>query len=168
MKQLPEIDWQEVDAIIKNALHEDIRNGDATTEALFSTEETAKAYMLAKDTGIIAGLPIAERVFKTLEKDIVWKTAIEEGGGVKPRDLIVEISGSKRTLLTGERLALNIMQRLSGIATMAHQYMAEIDGLDVKILDTRKTLARVAGVGKIRRRRWRRQQSPLWPVSTAS
>ncbi len=140
MKNTPEINWPQVDAIIKNALHEDIRDGDATTEALFEPDETAKAYMLAKDNGIIAGLPIAERVFKTLQEDIVWQPAVNEGGRVKPRDLIVEMSGSKRTLLTGERLALNIMQRLSGIATMASQYMAEIDGLDVKILDTRKTL----------------------------
>ena len=140
MTNIPEINWPEVDAIIENALQEDIRDGDATTEALFDTTETARAYMLAKDTGIIAGLPIAERVFRKLEANIDWQPKIDEGARVKPRDLILEIGGSKRTLLTGERLALNILQRLSGIATVADQYTSAVSGLSVKILDTRKTL----------------------------
>lgn len=134
------LDWQKIDRIIDTALQEDIQDGDVTTNALFSPEEKAAAYMQAKEKGLIAGLPVAERVFRKLDTSITWHCHVEEGQMVSPKDLIVEIEGSRRALLTGERLALNILQRLSGIATTTSLYVAEIAGFPVKVLDTRKTL----------------------------
>src|SRR5665647_1597382 len=96
--------------------------------------------MVAKSSGIIAGLAVAEYVFRTLSPDITWKTFVNDGDKVVKGDLILEISGSYRALLTGERLALNFMQRMSGIATMTANYVNTLKGYKTKILDTRKTV----------------------------
>ena len=136
----PIIDWQKVDAIIENALTEDLGSGDVTTNYLFEPTERAHAVMKAKADGVIAGLPIAERVFRKLDPNIEWQPRISEGGTVTPGNVIVEIKGTRRALLSGERLALNILQRLSGIATQTAQFVNAVQGLPVKILDTRKTL----------------------------
>jgi len=134
------LDWQKVDVIIDNALAEDLDNGDVTTNYLFEPTEIAHAVMKAKAAGVIAGLPVAERVFRRLAPQVDWKTRVSEGGAVSPGDVIAEIKGTRRALLTGERLALNILQRLSGIATLTARFVNAVQGLPVKILDTRKTL----------------------------
>ncbi|MCB0262726.1 MAG: carboxylating nicotinate-nucleotide diphosphorylase [Calditrichia bacterium] len=138
--RVPWIDWVKVDRIIDTALEEDIGEGDVTTNTLFDESETASAYLMSKATGIVAGLNIAERVFLRLDAGVEWRSTVEEGSRIKPRQVIAEFSGSLRALLTGERLALNIAQRLSGIATQTAKFIEAVDGLPVKILDTRKTL----------------------------
>ncbi|MGH7890315.1 MAG: carboxylating nicotinate-nucleotide diphosphorylase [Thermodesulfobacteriota bacterium] len=133
------LDWSQVELIIENALQEDIGSGDITTELLFPEDTRCKAIIMAKEDGVVAGLLIAERVFKKLDKNILWNEKRGEGETVKPKDVLAEINGSPRAILTGERLALNFLQRLSGIATLTSRFVKEVEGLSVKILDTRKT-----------------------------
>ncbi len=129
-----------IKSVIDYALKEDIGNGDITTNSLIPTDLQTKATMTAKSTGVIAGLAVAEYVFRTLSTDITWKTFVNDGDKVSKGDLILEISGSYRALLTGERVALNFMQRMSGIATMTASYVNALKDFKTKILDTRKTV----------------------------
>ena len=134
------LNLQEVDFIIDHAFREDIGSGDITSNSLIPESTTAKASMTAKADGVVAGLPIAKKVFEKLDSKLIWKPLIKDGDRVKKGDLIVEIEASFRALLTGERLALNLLQRLSGIATETAKYVKEVEGTKVKILDTRKTV----------------------------
>ncbi|MBN2635433.1 MAG: carboxylating nicotinate-nucleotide diphosphorylase [Prolixibacteraceae bacterium] len=122
------------------AYAEDIGDGDITTNNLIPPEQNKTAILVAKEEGVIAGLPIAEMVFKKFDKDIEWNVKIPDGSKVSAGDILVEFKGNYRALLTGERKALNFLQRLSGIATYANQCLKEIEGYKVEILDTRKTL----------------------------
>ena len=122
------------------AYAEDIGDGDITTNNLIPPGENKTAVLVAKEEGVIAGLPVAEMVFKKFDPDLIWNEIKPDGSKVVPGDVIVEFKGNYRALLTGERKALNFLQRLSGIATYANLCMQEIKGLDVEILDTRKTL----------------------------
>ena len=131
---------ESIKSVIDYALKEDIGNGDITTNSLIPIGLQTKATMVAKSTGVIAGLAIAEYVFRTLSTDITWKTFVNDGDKVSKGDLILEISGSYRALLTGERVALNFLQRMSGIATMTANYVDTLKGYKTKILDTRKTV----------------------------
>jgi nicotinate-nucleotide pyrophosphorylase (carboxylating) len=133
------LDWSQVEGIIENALREDIGSGDITTELLFPRDEKRRAIIMVKEEGVVAGLPVAERVFKKLDKNIMWSEKKRDGERAKPKDILVEIQGSQKAILTGERVALNFLQRLSGIATLTSKFVKAIDGLPVKILDTRKT-----------------------------
>jgi len=129
-----------IKSVIDYALKEDVGDGDITTNSLIPLELQAKATMVAKSSGVIAGLGVAEYVFITLSPDIIWKPFVTDGDEVTKGDLILEITGSYRALLTGERLALNFLQRMSGIATMTAKYVNELSGYTTKILDTRKTV----------------------------
>lgn len=131
---------QELEYIIEHAFREDIGDGDITTNNLVPENSVAKASMTAKADGVIAGLPIAEKVFKKLDPNLVWKPLVKDGDTIKKGDVIVEMQGSFRALLTGERLALNLMQRMSGIASETAKYVAEVKHTNVQILDTRKTV----------------------------
>lgn len=131
---------EEIKSVIDYALKEDIGNGDITTNSLIPLDLQAKATMVAKSTGVIAGLAIAEYVFRTLSTDIIWEAFVNDGDKVSKGDQILEISGSYRALLTGERVALNFLQRMSGIATMTANYIDAIKDYKTKILDTRKTV----------------------------
>lgn len=122
------------------AYAEDIGDGDITTNNLIPPEANKTAILVAKETGVVAGLPVAEMVFKKFDKNIQWNEKISDGNLVNPGDVLVEFTGNYRALLTGERKALNFLQRLSGIATYAHLCMKEVEGTKVEILDTRKTL----------------------------
>lgn len=122
------------------AYAEDIGDGDITTNNLINPNETRTAQFVAKAEGVVAGLPVAEMVFRKFDENLEWKVMIEDGSEVKPGDIIAEFKGNYRALLTGERKALNFLQRLSGIASYAHLCMKEIEGTKVEILDTRKTL----------------------------
>ena len=137
---ISELDFNLIKPVIDYALNEDLGSGDITTNSLVPFDLQAKATMVAKSSGVIAGLGVAEYVFKSLDKDILWKTYINDGEHVIKGDLILEISGSYRALLSGERLALNFLQRMSGIATMTDNYKNQLSGSKVKILDTRKTV----------------------------
>lgn len=131
---------QEVELIINHAFQEDIGNGDITTNNIVPENTLATASMTAKADGIVAGLDIAEMVFRKLDENLVWNPKNKDGDHVVKGDVILEIKGTFRALLTGERLALNLMQRMSGIATETSKYVAEAKGTKVKILDTRKTV----------------------------
>ena len=140
MMTISELDFKEIKPVIDYALNEDLGGGDITTNSLIPIDLQAKATMVAKSSGVIAGLAVAEYVFKSLDQGILWKTYVCDGDHVTKGDSILEISGSYRALLSGERLALNFLQRMSGIATMTDNYKNQLLGLDVKILDTRKTV----------------------------
>jgi len=109
------------------AYAEDIGDGDITTNNLVPLDSGKKARLVAKEKGIVAGLPVAEMVFKKFDKNIEWDVKIPDGSKVKPGDVLVEFKGNYRALLTGERKALNFLQRLSGIATYAGKCMKEVD-----------------------------------------
>ena len=126
--------------LIKIALEEDIASGDITTENLIPAEIRKKAYMTAKSDGVIAGLEVAEMVFRKLDKSLTWKPEVKDGDHVKKGAIIVRFEASYRAILTGERTALNFFQRMSGIATISAKYAGAVAGYKTIILDTRKTL----------------------------
>lgn len=125
--------------IIRAALREDAPGGDVTTTSLFSETERGSAKLIAKASGVIAGLNIAADVFSILQPDFVFNAKFRDGDRVHAGDLVAELRGNTRALLTGERIALNLLQRMSGIATHAAEFVAAVKGLPVTILDTRKT-----------------------------
>lgn len=129
-----------VDKIIKDALKEDIPYGDITASLVVTNGSLAKASLIAKEDGIICGLPIFERVFTILGK-IEFISFFEEGSKVKSGDIIGEVKGDALNILMGERVALNLLQKMSGIATLTNKYVNEIKDLKTKLLDTRKTTA---------------------------
>ncbi len=126
--------------IIDIALKEDIGSGDITTDFLVLSERKVKTFIKAKENGIIAGLKIAEKVFKKLDSNIVWKENFKDGDRIKANYIIVNIEGSYKAILTGERTALNFLQRMSGIATETAKFVDTVKGTKAKILDSRKTV----------------------------
>jgi len=126
--------------LISMALEEDVATGDITTDNLIPAAIRKRAYMTAKAGGVVAGLPVAEMVFRKLDPDLIWKPEVSEGGQVKKGDIIVRFETSYRALLTGERTALNFLQRLSGIATMSYHFAEAVRDYKTVILDTRKTI----------------------------
>ena len=125
---------------IKRALKEDISEGDATTSYILTENIDYIGTFTAKEPGIIAGLAVAERVFYQLDKNIIFKPLVKEGDSVENRQIVATIEGLGAVLLSGERTALNFLQRMSGIATLTHRYVRAIHGTSAKILDTRKTV----------------------------
>jgi len=121
------------------ALKEDIGTGDVTTRLLIPKKKNGTGIFYAKQDGIISGLDAAKLVFRQLEKKTNWKALVKDGDAVRAGTKIAEVKASMRTLLTGERTALNFLQRMSGIATLAAQYAEKAAEFGVKILDTRKT-----------------------------
>lgn len=137
--QKPEIDWKRADILIQLALEEDLGDlGDTTTNSVIPADLKTTAVLIAKEDLICAGLPVAERLFHTLDPDVVFTAKVQEGEACPRGTVMAEISGPARVLLTGERTALNFLQRLCGVATAAHKYQ-ELAGNRAKILDTRKT-----------------------------
>ena len=128
-----------IDHLIDLALKEDIGTGDVTTEILVTPALKAKAIILAKAEGRLAGIEIARGVFLKLDPGIKFRVLIKDGSALKPGDVIAELKGGARAILTGERTALNFLQRLSGIATQTAQLVARVGDLPVQIIDTRKT-----------------------------
>src|SRR5210317_717 len=114
--------------LIDAALLEDIGDGDITTNALLNRNIIASAKIVAKESGFIAGIQIAEKVFKTLDPKINWIQKIEDGDHLNKGDELVMFSGSYRAILTGERTALNFLQRMSGIATTTSKYVKAVEG----------------------------------------
>ncbi|MBR6240797.1 MAG: carboxylating nicotinate-nucleotide diphosphorylase [Lentisphaeria bacterium] len=136
---IPEIDWKRTDILIQLALEEDLGDiGDATTNAVIPADLKATAVLIAKEELVCAGLPVAERLFHTLDPNIVFTSKVREGELCPRGTIMAEITGPARMLLTGERTALNFLQRLCGVATASHQYQ-ELAGNRAEILDTRKT-----------------------------
>lgn len=130
----------EVEALIDLALKEDLgENGDVTSNFILNSDKKGQASIIAKQAGIIAGLPIAERVFQKVNPALAVQNRVEEGTKVEPSEEVVRISGPLGDILTAERTALNFLQRLSGIATLTAEYVRQTGGTQAKILDTRKT-----------------------------
>lgn len=128
-----------LEEIIKNALQEDIGDGDHSTLACVPENAQGKAKLLIKDAGVLAGVELAQQIFHTFDPELKITVYIQDGAEVKFGDIAFEIEGKSRSILTTERLVLNFMQRMSGIATQTRQITQLIDGLDTKLLDTRKT-----------------------------
>lgn len=128
-----------IDKLIDLALEEDINTGDITTESIIPESSQAVATMTAKAEGVISGLAVVRKVFERFQKDIVWEAYVSDGDRVKKGDVILKIEASYPTLLRGERLSLNIFQRMCGIATETAKYVKEVEGTKTEILDTRKT-----------------------------
>ena len=124
---------------IRHGLAEDIGEGDHTSMACIRPTRVSKAKLLIKDDGIIAGVEIARRIFKELAVGADFEVSIPDGSLVKPGDIAFHVTCPTRALLMGERLALNTMQRMSAIATISSLFAQEVEGLNVKVLDTRKT-----------------------------
>ena len=130
---------EQINNIIDLALAEDISHGDVTTEALIPPELQGKASILVKAKGIVAGAEIAKRVFHKVDPSLRVEVLIKDGTRVKPGDIVATISGNVVSILKVERVVLNFLQRLSGIASQTAQYVAKTRGLAVYITDTRKT-----------------------------
>lgn len=125
-------------SIIKKALREDIQNGDLTSLAIFNKSDICHAKLIAKQDGIVAGIKVFKKTFKVLDKNTRVRLHFEDGQSCHNKDVIAEIRGSVISILGAERVALNLLQRMSGIATMTHDYVEACEGR-CKVLDTRKT-----------------------------
>lgn len=128
-----------IDELLDVAFAEDIGDGDHTTLCCIPADEMGKQHLLVKEEGILAGVEIAKKVFHKFDPELKMTVFINDGAHVKPGDVAFVVEGRVRSLLQTERLMLNIMQRMSGIATMTAKYMERLKGLKTKVLDTRKT-----------------------------
>ena len=128
-----------VEKLIDMALAEDIGSGDVTSEYFVPADVKVRALMLVKADGVVAGLDVAQRVFEKVDPSIMTKILINDGSNVANGAYVMEISGPARSILTAERVALNFMQRLSGIATKTARFVALTEGTKANVLDTRKT-----------------------------
>ncbi len=127
------------DQLIELAFSEDIGDGDHTTLCCIPEDAMGKSHLLVKEEGILAGVDIARKVFEKFDPTLQMEVMIQDGEHVKPGDIAFVVTGKVRSLLQTERLMLNIMQRMSGIATMTNRYVKRVEGTRTRILDTRKT-----------------------------
>lgn len=128
-----------IDPIIIRGLDEDISYIDITSDILLSNDSINVSEMITKESGVIAGINIAKRVFELVDDTLVVEVLVEDGTFVENRTKILRISGSSRSILKGERVALNFLQRMSGIATMSFEYSSKVKDYKLKVADTRKT-----------------------------
>lgn len=128
-----------IDAIIDNALKEDIGDGDHSSLSCVPKEATGRAQLLVKEAGVIAGIELAERIFKRFDPDLKVDVFLKDGDAVQPGDIAFVVSGASISILSTERLVLNFMQRMSGIATQTRKIVDLIEGTKARLLDTRKT-----------------------------
>ncbi|MBT3261366.1 carboxylating nicotinate-nucleotide diphosphorylase [bacterium] len=127
-------------SIIKNALTEDIGTGDITTNCTVVADTVLQGQLIAKSAGVVAGLEVAQHVFETVDKTILLKSLVQDGVEVKKGQVIAKVKGNGRAILSAERVMLNFLQRMSGIATMTQQFVGRVQGTKAVILDTRKTV----------------------------
>lgn len=130
---------QLIDDLLDLAFAEDVGDGDHTTLSTIPADETGRQHLIVKEEGILAGVDIAAKVFAKFDPELKMTVYISDGNHVRPGDIAFEVEGKVRSLLQTERVMLNIMQRMSGIATTTAKYQARLDGLRCKVLDTRKT-----------------------------
>ncbi|GIP41332.1 nicotinate-nucleotide diphosphorylase (carboxylating) [Paenibacillus sp. J31TS4] len=126
-------------AQIRQWLQEDIGSGDITTMTTIPADSRSRGILHMKEDGILVGLPVAEAVFRVVDPSLKFEARVEEGSPVTKGTVIAEVEGSTASILTGERLALNLLQRMSGIATRTRQFVDRLEGLPVRLVDTRKT-----------------------------
>lgn len=125
--------------LIENCLDEDAGSGDLTTNSIVPPEASSTGYIVTKESGVVAGLPVAEAVFRHLDPSVEFRALARDGEKVEPGRVLAEVEGKTRAILTGERLALNFLQRLSGIATATAKLVELVNGEKARIVDTRKT-----------------------------
>ncbi|MFA5322154.1 MAG: carboxylating nicotinate-nucleotide diphosphorylase [Smithella sp.] len=140
---------KEIIKIIKNALSEDIGTGDITTEVTVNSRKKGRALAIAKEDFVIAGIDVFAATFKCLNKNIKVKALINDGCRAKKGDVIAEVSGSLAGILKAERVSLNLLQRMCGIATLTAQYVKAVQGTKTIILDTRKTVPGLRVIDKM-------------------
>jgi nicotinate-nucleotide pyrophosphorylase (carboxylating) len=128
-----------IDKIVEQALLEDIGTGDITSESIVPYDLKAKGIIKTSEEGVVAGLDIIYLVFKKLDPEICFQSKIKDGKNILPGEVLAKISGSARTILKGERVALNFLQRMSGIATITSKFCQQVKDFPVRIIDTRKT-----------------------------
>lgn len=124
---------------IRSWLTEDVGSGDITTETTIAAGSRSKAVIHVKEDGVVAGIPVAKLVFDVVDPSLIFEARVKDGDFVSKGTVLIEVEGSTHSILTGERLALNLMQRLSGIATKTKAYVDALQGLPVRLVDTRKT-----------------------------
>jgi nicotinate-nucleotide pyrophosphorylase (carboxylating) len=129
----------QIEEIIDRALAEDLGEGDVTTEALIPSNQQGTGFIVANKEGILAGTGAAKQVFHRVDPELKMEILLEDGARVKPGGKVAKASGSIASILKAERVALNFLQRLSGIASETNRYVAKVEGLPVRIMDTRKT-----------------------------
>ena len=134
---------------IRRALAEDIGPGDVTTNAIIPARAEMRGRIVAKQDGIVAGLDVARAVYEMVDPKVEFTACVEEGAQVQNRDLLAQVTGPARALLTGERTALNFLGRMSGIATMTGRYMDALTGTKAVVLDTRKTVPGLRDLDKL-------------------
>lgn len=139
---------KEIDIIIKNAIREDVGDGDYSSLACIPETAKGKAKLLVKESGIIAGVNLAEKIFHYVDEDLKVETFIEDGEQVEIGDIVFYVTGSSQSILKAERLVLNSMQRMSAIATKTNQFAKILHGTNTKILDTRKTTPGIRALEK--------------------
>jgi nicotinate-nucleotide pyrophosphorylase (carboxylating) len=130
---------KEIDLIIENAIREDVGQGDHSSLACIPAETKGKAKLLVKDPGVIAGVNFAKKVFENIDPNLKIDVKIEDGQSISIGDIVFYVEGSSQSILKGERLVLNAMQRMSAIATKTRTFVQKLEGTGTKILDTRKT-----------------------------
>lgn len=138
----------ELDLIIKNAIREDVGDGDHSSLACIPTSAQGKAKLLVKDEGIIAGVEFAKMIFKYVDQELRIEVFINDGEVVTHGDVVFQVSGSSQSILKAERLVLNSMQRMSAIATKTKLFVDLLNGTNTKILDTRKTTPGIRAIEK--------------------
>lgn len=139
---------KELDITIANAIREDVGEGDHSSLACIPKEAKGKAKLLVKEDGIIAGVEMAKRIFKYVDAEMKVETLINDGATVKYGDIVFYVQGSSQSILKAERLVLNIMQRMSAIATKTNEFAKLLEGTKTKVLDTRKTTPGIRAVEK--------------------
>jgi nicotinate-nucleotide pyrophosphorylase (carboxylating) len=134
---------------IRRALAEDIGSGDVTTESIVPAEASMRGQIIAKQDGVVAGLDIAGAIYQTMDSQVKFESQVKEGSRVVNRQVLALVSGRTRSLLTAERTAINFLGRMSGIATLTHQFVEAVAGTKAVILDTRKTAPGLRAVDKL-------------------
>jgi nicotinate-nucleotide pyrophosphorylase (carboxylating) len=133
------IDKRALTKFIKNALAEDLGDGDHTSLSTIPKDAQGRAKLLVKDNGILAGVELAKMIFRIVDKDLKVEVKIKDGKPIKYGDIVLYVSGKDQSIVTAERLVLNCMQRMSGIATVTHEIVEKLQGTNCNVLDTRKT-----------------------------
>lgn len=136
---LPKLNNFQIDDVIKSALREDITSWDLSTNAIYEDNKLAKISLISKDNGVVSGLDVFKRTFKILDDEIFFVDYKKEGDEVSHGDLVLEIIGKASSMLSGERVALNFLQRMSGIASLTKNMIDALDDPNIAIVDTRKT-----------------------------
>lgn len=139
---------KEIEIIISNAVREDVGEGDHSSLACIPSSATGKAKLMVKDNGIIAGIEFAKQVFHYIDQDLKVDILTEDGARVSKKDVAFYVEGSSQSILKGERLVLNAMQRMSAIATKTNEFVQKLEGTKTKILDTRKTTPGIRAIEK--------------------